>query len=61
MGYFNTPSFQQILPAPLKPEGVLAIPQRNLLVASGKSDDPPYGVRSIIMIYQPGGVNLVVT
>ncbi|WP_243651592.1 esterase-like activity of phytase family protein [Thiobaca trueperi] len=46
------PSFVQLLPAPLAPEGVLAIPSRNLLIASGESDDPSYGVRSSLMIYQ---------
>jgi len=44
--------FVQLLPAPLAPEGILAIPSRNLLIASGESDDPSYGVRSSLMIYQ---------
>jgi len=47
----NGPEFEQMLPAPLAPEGVLAIPSRNLLVVTGESDDPSYGVRSSIMIY----------
>lgn len=46
------PSFVQLLPAPLAPEGLLAIPQRNLLVASGEEDDPRFGVRSTVMIYE---------
>ncbi|MEQ8206361.1 MAG: esterase-like activity of phytase family protein [Woeseia sp.] len=46
------PSFRQVLPAPLGPEGVLAIPDRGLLIASGEEDDPPYGVRSSVMIYE---------
>lgn len=46
------PIFKQLLPAPLAPEGLLAIPSRNLLIATGESDDPSYGVRSTIMIYQ---------
>ncbi len=46
------PEFAQLLPAPLGPEGLLAIPHRNLLIASGENDTPPYGVRSTVMIYQ---------
>ncbi len=46
------PEFSQLLPAPLGPEGLLAIPHRNLLIASGENDTPPYGVRSTVMIYQ---------
>jgi hypothetical protein len=46
------PEFSQILPAPLGPEGLLAIPHRNLLIASGENDNPPYGVRSTVMIYE---------
>lgn len=46
------PTFKQLLPAPLGPEGLLAIPSRNLLIASGEEDDPSFGVRSTIMIYQ---------
>ncbi|EXJ12612.1 esterase-like activity of phytase family protein [Imhoffiella purpurea] len=48
------PRFTQLLPGPLGPEGLLAIPSRNLLVASGEEDDPEYGVRSSIMIYELG-------
>ena len=46
------PKFKQLLPGPLAPEGVLAIPSRNLLIASGEEDSPSFGVRSTIMIYQ---------
>ncbi|MGE0679468.1 MAG: esterase-like activity of phytase family protein [Candidatus Binatia bacterium] len=46
------PEFKQLLPGPLGPEGLLAIPSRNLLIASGEEDDPSFGVRSTIMIYQ---------
>ncbi len=51
------PEFSQRLPAPLRPEGLLAIPHRNLLIASGESDAQPFGVRSTVMIYElgPGG------
>lgn len=46
------PRFRQLLPAPLGPEGLLAIPSRGLLVASGEEDDGPFGVRSAVSIYQ---------
>ncbi|WP_157633690.1 esterase-like activity of phytase family protein [Thioflavicoccus mobilis] len=46
------PRFKQLLPAPQGPEGLLAIPARGLLIASGEEDDPSYGVRSSIMIYR---------
>jgi DNA-binding beta-propeller fold protein YncE len=46
------PQFKQLLPAPLGPEGLLAIPSRNLLLASGEEDDGPLGVRSTISIYR---------
>lgn len=46
------PSFAQLLPAPLGPEGLLTIPHRNLLVTSGENDTPPYGVRSTVQIYE---------
>jgi DNA-binding beta-propeller fold protein YncE len=51
----GAPRFKQLLPAPLGPEGLLAVPQRGLLVASGEEDDPAYGVRSTIMIYKLEG------
>jgi hypothetical protein len=46
------PVFEQLLPAPLAPEGLVAIPERNLLIASGEEDAPSFGVRSTVMIYQ---------
>jgi len=54
------PRFTQLLPAPLGPEGLLAIPKRGLLVVSGEvdsvvEDDEPFGVRSTIMIYRLQG------
>lgn len=48
------PTFAQLLPGPLGPEGLLAIPSRNLLVVSGEVDDPEFGVRSSMMIYELG-------
>ena len=47
-----TPEFSQLLPAGLGPEGLLAIPDRDLLVVSSETDDPPAGVRTTISIYQ---------
>ena len=44
-----------MLPGPLGPEGVLAIPDRNLLIVSGEEDDPTFGVRSTMMIYELKG------
>lgn len=44
--------FVNLLPAPLGPEGVVAIPSRNLLVVSGEEDEPSFNVRSSIMIYE---------
>lgn len=48
------PEFVQLLPAPLGPEGVHAIPSRGLLAVSGEEDDPNFGVRSSVMIYELG-------
>jgi hypothetical protein len=52
LNYFGMPEFMQVLPGPLGPEGLLAIPERNLLVVSGEEDDPEFGVRSAVMIYR---------
>jgi hypothetical protein len=46
------PTFEQVLPGPLGPEGLLAIPQRNLLIASGEVDLQGLAVRSTVSIYQ---------
>ena len=48
----HTPRLAQVLPAPQRPEGLLAIPHRKLLIASGEVDTPPVGVRSTVMIYE---------
>jgi hypothetical protein len=52
IGKDGQPAFMQLLPAPLGPEGLLAIPHRNLLITSGENDTAPYGVRSTIQIYR---------
>lgn len=48
----NAPVFKQVLPAGVGPEGVLAIPGRNLLVAASEEDDRGGVVRSVVNIYQ---------
>jgi len=48
----GTPQFSQLLPGPLAPEGLLAVPNRNLFVASGEGDTPPFGLRSTVQIYE---------
>jgi len=48
----NTPTFKQVLPAGMGPEGVLAIPSRNLLIAASEVDDRGDQVRSVVNIYQ---------
>ncbi|MEY4548523.1 MAG: hypothetical protein RL685_4718, partial [Pseudomonadota bacterium] len=54
LGRDGLPRFVQLLPAPLGPEGLHAIPSRGLLVVSGEEDSPSFGVRSSVMIYQLG-------
>ena len=49
---FGVPQFSQLLPGPLAPEGLLAVTNRNLLVASGENDTPSFGVRSTVQIYK---------
>ncbi|MDD3352831.1 esterase-like activity of phytase family protein [Zoogloea sp.] len=48
----NTPAFKQVLPAGVAPEGVLAIPSRNLVIAASENDDRAGVVRSVLNIYQ---------
>ena len=43
---FGQPHFEQLLPGPLGPEGLLAIPHRNLVIASGETDLEGFAVRS---------------
>ncbi|MGE4328892.1 esterase-like activity of phytase family protein [Diaphorobacter sp.] len=54
MGQKNQPVFKQVLPAALAPEGVLAIPSRNLLIAASENDDRATNstLRSALNIYQ---------
>ena len=48
----NSPVFKQVLPAGVGPEGVLAIPARNLLVAASEEDSRSDLIRSVVNIYQ---------
>ncbi len=48
------PRFVQLLPAPLSPEDILTLPERDLLVVAAEEDDPPHGVRSTTMVYRLG-------
>jgi hypothetical protein len=51
LGRTGAPRFEQVLPGPLGPEGIVAIPDRNLLVVSGETDLEGLNVRSTVMIY----------
>ena len=46
------PEYLQILPTSVKPEGLLAIPERNLFVAAGEEDARGDKIRSSLTIYQ---------
>lgn len=46
------PVLQQVLPAGIAPEGIKAIPARNLLVAASEKDKRSDGFRSVVNIYQ---------
>lgn len=48
------PALKQALPAGSAPEGVIAIPSRNLLVAASEADDRSIVVRSVVNIYSYG-------
>ncbi|MBB5186870.1 hypothetical protein HNQ57_001133 [Zhongshania antarctica] len=51
---FTKPVFKQVLPAGVGPEGALAIPARNLLIAASEEDDRGAAIRSGLNIYQYG-------
>jgi len=46
------PEYLQILPTSVKPEGLLAIPERNLFIAAGEEDARGDKIRSSLTIYQ---------
>lgn len=51
-GKHKAPKLMQVLPTAVKPEGLLAIPQRNLFVAAGEEDSRGDKIRSSLSIYQ---------
>lgn len=51
-GKNNTPVLLQTLPTSIRPEGIKAIPKRNLLVSASESDSRNDGFRSAITIYR---------
>lgn len=52
LGRDHRPELAQALPTGVKPEGLLAIPQRNLFVVAAEEDDRGDKIRSAISIYQ---------
>lgn len=50
----QAPEFRQLLPTGIAPEGVLAIPARDLLVVASEANSAKDNVRSTITIYQRG-------
>lgn len=48
----NKPAYKQVLPASLSPEGLLAIPSRNLLVSASEFDNRSALARGSLNIYQ---------
>jgi hypothetical protein len=52
LDFLGRPRFEQLLPGPQGPEGLLAIPDRNLLIVSGETDLEGIAARSTVMIYQ---------
>ena len=57
----NEPDFLQLLPAGVKPEGMLTIPKRNLFVVAAEEDDESDGVRSTITIFERGATSFYPT
>ena len=50
----GAPKLLQVLPTAVKPEGLLAIPQRNLFIVAGELDSRDDKIRSALSIYQRG-------
>ncbi|GGO72152.1 esterase-like activity of phytase family protein [Nocardioides deserti] len=48
------PVFRQVLPTTNGPEGLLPVPERDLLVVSSEEDDASAGVRATVGVYQLG-------
>ncbi len=51
------PEFRQVLPTGVAPEGLLAIPERNLFVVAAEVDSAEDAVRSNVMVYEYGTEN----
>lgn len=50
----SAPVYQQALSSTPGPEGLLPIPERNLLVVSSEEDDAEAGVRATVQVYELG-------
>ncbi len=50
----RAPSFVQVLPTGVAPEGLLALPARGLFVAAAEADNPETGLRSSLSLYRLG-------
>jgi len=50
----KAPKLMQVLPTAVKPEGLLAIPQRNLFIVAGEEDSRGDKIRSALSIYKLG-------
>ncbi|WMY78213.1 esterase-like activity of phytase family protein [Citricoccus sp. I39-566] len=48
------PVFTQLMPSTNGPEGLLAIPERNLMIVSSEEDDAEVGVRATVQVYRLG-------
>lgn len=55
-GAGETPRYLQFLPTAVGPEGILALPQRNLLVVASEVDEEENGLRSTIALYERSAV-----
>ncbi|GIF37596.1 esterase-like activity of phytase family protein [Actinoplanes xinjiangensis] len=45
------PRFRQLLPTTNGPEGVVAVPSRNLVVVSSEEEDPSIGIRGTVQVF----------
>ncbi|REE03917.1 esterase-like activity of phytase family protein [Citricoccus muralis] len=50
----SNPVFTQLMPSTNGPEGLLAIPERNLMVVSSEEDDAEVGVRATVQVFELG-------
>lgn len=53
-GAANAPEFLQLLPTGIGPEGLIAIPSRDLLAVANEADSAEDGVRATINLYRRG-------